>query len=36
VKTMPCEWFRMIVDRSEQRPLGIHLQTFFGLLVFRC
>jgi hypothetical protein len=32
VKTMPCEWFRMIVDRSEQRPLGIHLQTFFGLL----
>lgn len=32
VKTMPCQWFRMIVDRSEQRPLGIHLQTFFGLL----
>jgi len=32
VKTMPCHWFRMIVDRSEQRPLGLHLQTFFGAL----
>ncbi len=32
VKTMPSYWFRMIVDRNEVLPYGIHLQTFFPLL----
>lgn len=32
VKTMPGRWFRLVVDRSEERPHGLHLQTLFGLL----
>jgi len=35
VRTMNWPWFRMILDRNEVMPYGVHLQTFFALLAER-
>jgi hypothetical protein len=32
VKTMPCHWFRMVIDRNEVEPYGLQVKTFFPLI----